>query len=122
MKACQRSTFAVAWILDRRGFQMFNYLNDFTSISPPNLATSYFNELGELLHHLGLEESMNKSCLLSAVMICLGVEINTLDFALSVSPHRLSEIEELLQEWLHKTYNYKIKRAPRAISLIQNVR
>ena len=35
-------------------------------------------------------------------MACLDVELNTLDFTLSVGPDSLSKIENLLQEWLHK--------------------
>ena len=100
--ACQGSTSAVSWILNRRGRSLFNYLDDFIGVSPPDLATFHFDELGELLLYLGLEESMDKSCSPSPVMTCLGVELNTIDFTLSVSPDRLTEIEELLQEWLTK--------------------
>ena len=35
-------------------------------------------------------------------MTCLGVELNTLDFTLSVDSARLVEIESLLYAWLHK--------------------
>ena len=100
--ACQRSTSTVSWILNRRGFSTFNYLDDFIGVSPPPLATSHFNEVGALLHHLGLEESIDKSCPPSPVMTCLGVQLNTRDFTLSVDSDRLAEIESLLQTWLHK--------------------
>ena len=82
--ACQCSTSAVTWILNRRGLSTFNYLDDFIGVSPPTLATSHFNEVGVLLHRLGLDESIDKSCPPSPVMTCLGVELNTLDFTLSV--------------------------------------
>ena len=94
--ACQRSTSAVTLILNQRGLTIFNYLDDFIGASPPTLATSHFHELGELLHHLGLEEAAAKSCPPSPVMTCLGVELNTLDFTLSVDSDRLAEIESLL--------------------------
>ena len=74
----------------------------FIGISPPTLATSHFNEVGVLLHHLGLEESIDKSCPPSPVMTCLGVELNTLNFTLSVDSDRLAGIESLLHTWLHK--------------------
>ena len=100
--ACQRSTSAVSWILNRSGLSTFNYLDDFIYVSPLPLATSHFNEVGVLLNHLGLEESLDKSCPPSPVMTCLGVQLNTLDFTLSVDSDRLAEIESLLQTWLHK--------------------
>ena len=100
--ACRRSTSAVSWILKRRGLSTFNYLDDFIGVSPLPLATSHFNKVGILLHHLGLEESLNKSCPPSPVRTCLGVQLNTLDFTLSVDSDRLAEIESLLQTWLHK--------------------
>ena len=56
--ACQRSTSAVTWILNRRGLSTFNYLDDFIAVSPPSLATTHFTELEVLLNQLGLEESV----------------------------------------------------------------
>ncbi|CAH3021442.1 unnamed protein product [Porites evermanni] len=97
--ACQRSTSAVSWILNRRGLSTFNYLDDFIGVSPLPLATSHFNEVGVLLHHLGLEESVDKSSPPSSVMTCLGVQLNTLDFTLSVDSDRLAAIESLLRPW-----------------------
>ena len=35
-------------------------------------------------------------------MICLGVELNTDALTLSVSPGRLCELEQLLEQWIHK--------------------
>ena len=68
--ACQRSTSEVTLILNQRGLTIFDYLDDFIGASPPTLATSHFHELGELLHHLGLEESAAKSCPPSPLMTC----------------------------------------------------
>ena len=93
--ACRRSTFAVTWILNQRGLTIFNYLDDFIEASPPTFATSHFHEHRASLHHLTLEKSGAKSCPHSPVMTCLGVELNTLDFTLSVDSDRLAEIESL---------------------------
>ena len=92
MEKCCQFTSAVTWILNRRGLRTFNYLDDFIGVSPPTLATSHFNEVGILLHQLGLEESIVKSYPPSPVMTCLGVELNTLDFTLSVDSDRLAEL------------------------------
>ena len=100
--ACQRSSSAVTWILAHPGRFVLNYLDDFIGISPSADAYLHFEELGTLLQSLGLEESLDKSCSPSAIMTCLGVELNTIDLTLSVSPDRLSEIQELLHGWLTK--------------------
>ena len=100
--ACQRCTSAVTWILTQRGRFVFNYLDDFIGISPSADAYFHFEELGTLLQSLGLEESLDKSCSPSAIMTCLDVQPNTIVLTLSVSPDRLSEIQELLHGWLTK--------------------
>ena len=100
--ACQRSMSAVTWILNQQGLSTLIYLDDFIGVSPPNLTTIHFNELGVLLHQLGLEESVAKSCPPSPVMTCLGVKRNTLNFTLSVDSACLVEIESLLYTWLRK--------------------
>ena len=100
--ACQRSTSAVSWISRQRGRSLFNYLADFIGVSSPSTATSDFQALGDLLTSLGLQESSEKSCSPSPVMICLGVQLDTNNFTLSVSSERLFELETLLHRWLTK--------------------
>ena len=100
--ACQRSTSAVAWIASQQGRLVFNYLDDFIGVSPALTAHIDFQMLSDLLSSLGLQESSAKSCPPSTVMTCLGVELNTDAFTLSVSPDRLCEIERLLERWVRK--------------------
>lgn len=61
MMACQCSTLAVTQILNQHGLKTFNYLEGYIGAFPPTLATSQFHKLRELLYHLGLEESSDKS-------------------------------------------------------------
>jgi len=105
--ACQRSTSAVSWIFQQRGHSLFNYLDDFIGVSLPSTASGNFIELGELLHDLGLEESPEKASSPSTVTVCLGVELDTLAFTLSVSEERLNEIHNLLTKWLTKRTAFK---------------
>ena len=100
--ACQRSTSAVAWIASQQGRLVFNYLDDFIGVSPALTAHTDFQALRDLLSSLGLQESSAQSCPPSTVMSCLGVELNTDAFTLSVSPDRLCEIERLLEHWIRK--------------------
>ena len=100
--ACQRSTAAVAWVASQQGRVVFNYLDDFIGVSPAFNAQTNFQALSDLLFSLGLHESSKKACPPSPVMICLGVELNTDALTLSVSPGRLCELEQLLEQWIHK--------------------
>ena len=77
------------------------------SVSPSNTATADFEALKDLLASLGLQESPETSCLPSPVMICLGVELDTNNFSLSVSSERLCELEHLLDQWLSKCTSTK---------------
>lgn len=91
--ACQLSTSAVSWISRQQGRSLFNYLDDFIGVSSPSTATSDFQALGDLLTSLGLQESSEKSCSPSPVMICLGVQLDTNNFTLSVNSEHFCELE-----------------------------
>ena len=81
------------WDIRQQGRSLFNYLDDFIGVSSPSTATSHVQALGDLLTSLGLQECSEKSCSPSPVMICLGVQLDTNNFTLSVSSERLCEIE-----------------------------
>ena len=85
---------------------VFTYLDDFIGVSPAFNAQTDFQALSNLLSSLGLQESSEKACPPSPVMICLGVELNTDALTLSVSPGWLCELEQLLEQlleqWIHK--------------------
>ena len=100
--ACQRSTNAVSWIFRRDDRQLFNYLDDFIGVSESSAASSHFLELGQLLLSLGLVESAEKACSPSTSMLCLGVQLDTVNFTMSVDEERLVEIDKLLLSWLDK--------------------
>ena len=82
--ACQLSTSVVSWISRQQGRSLFNYLDDFIGVSSPSTATGDFQALGDLLTSLGLQESIENSCSPSPVMICLGAQLGTNNFTLSV--------------------------------------
>ena len=100
--ACQRSTNAVSYILSCAGCQVANYLDDFIGVASIARALQHYEYCGSLLQELGLQESLSKACPPSTVMTCLGVQINTVDMTLSVTPERLDELVVLLSHWLTK--------------------
>ena len=100
--ACQHSTNAVSYILSCAGCQVANYLDDFIGVASIARASQRYEYCGSLLQELGLQESLSKACPPSTVTTCLGVQINTVDMTLSVTPERLDELVVLLSHWLAK--------------------
>ena len=100
--ACQRSTNAVCYILSRAGCQVLSYLDDFIDVAPAARASRDYDYCDSLLTELGLQESPSKACPPSICMTCLGVQVNTVEMTLSVTPERLTELELLLSHWLTK--------------------
>ncbi|KAK3751282.1 hypothetical protein QZH41_002731, partial [Actinostola sp. cb2023] len=100
--ACQRITNAVCFICRSEGHGIISYLDDFIGVSEPASAWKSFNYCGSILEELGLEESLNKVCEPATVVTCLGVQFDTTQMTMSVTPQRLAEIEALLVSWLTK--------------------
>ena len=68
--ACQHSTSAVSWISRQQG-ALCSIISMILSVfPPPSTATTDFQALRDLLTSLGLQESSEKSCSPSPVMIC----------------------------------------------------
>ena len=101
--ACQRITSGISYICSQHGFDVLNYLDDFQGVEVSDKAATAFSFLQLLLVELGVEESKSKACPPTTCAICLGVEFDTLVMTKSVHSERLTEIQELLALWLHKT-------------------
>ena len=105
--ARQRITSAISYICSRRGFDVLNYLDDFQGVEVPDTATAAFRFLQSLLVDLGVDESRSKACPPTTRATCLGFEFDTLAMTKSVHADRLTEIQELLSSWSHKTRTTK---------------
>jgi len=90
--------------MDNRGFTILNYLDDFAGAEKAETAQLAFNTLGNLLKELGLTESPNKLCPPAIRMSFLGIQFDTEKLTLEVTPERLVEIAELLNNWKAKSY------------------
>ena len=101
---CQRVTSAVVYMMEQCGYFVLNYLDDFAGAESPDQAEMVFNLLKKLLENCGFEESVEKACAPSTVMSFLGVEFNTVELTLSVTPERVNEILLLVQDWLDKPF------------------
>ena len=89
---CQRTTSAVSHMFGNLGYQCTNYIDDFGGAESPSKATMAFETLEELFSILGLVSSPEKDCPPSTCMVFLGVQFNTIDMTMSVTPDRLLEL------------------------------
>ena len=99
---CQRVTSCVVFMMKQAGYDLLNYLDDLAGAETQEDAENAFNFLNKLLENCGLEESVDKACPPSTVMIFLGVEFNTSALTLSVTLDRVVEILSLVDKWLEK--------------------
>ena len=70
--ACQRVTNAIRYMCSSQGYNILNYLDNFTGVSHPDIALAADNFLGDLLRELHLEESVQKAEPPSTSMTILG--------------------------------------------------
>ena len=96
---CQRTTKAVVYCFTQAGFFADVYLDDFYGADVPARAPLAFQSLKNLLHELGLRTSPDKDCPPSTNMVCLGVEVDSEHFTLSVTATRVQDLLTELAFW-----------------------
>ena len=100
---CQRITNSVAFMAGKLDVVMLNYLDDLCCVSSPEVSTKKYEIVTNLLHDLGLVESVEKSVRPGTSVEFLGVLFNTIDQTMEVTPERLVEIATLVKSWLKKS-------------------
>ena len=90
----QRMSDAVRYVMSKFGFQVMNYLDDIIGHSISSKATESFQTLHKLLSQLGLLIVAP-----STKVTCLDVEINALDFTVSITADKLQEIIKTCYAW-----------------------
>ena len=99
---CQQFTNAISFIMWRFGIAILNYLDDLAGAEKKDNALFAYGCLGRVLEKCGIEESPEKSCPPSEIMVFLGVLFNTITMTVEVTPQRLTEIRSLIERWLEK--------------------
>ncbi len=99
---CQRVSSAIAYIVNTRGFQIVNYLDDFAGAQITGKAVDAFVTLGEVLSELGVKEASEKAFAPNTNMEFLGVEFDTVELEMRVTPARLAEAAQITKLWLSK--------------------
>ena len=91
---------AVSYVLNEEGILVDVYIDDFYGAETQDLADLSFNRMTQSFSELGLQSSPDKHTLPTHEMTCLGICVNTLNMALTVSDFRLEDLQDLLSLWL----------------------
>ena len=94
---------AVRHFMSREGHDITNYIDDVIGHALPSKAFKSFNRLHQMLGELGFDISSKKLVSPSTSVICLGVEISTTDFTVSIPPSKMAEIIHICNTWVNKT-------------------
>ena len=100
----QRISDAIRYIMAQSNFQVTNYIDDIIGHAVCSQACDSFDYLYNLLIDLGFDISENKVVTPSTKVTCLGVEINSENFTVSITEEKLQDIIKLCELWSEKTH------------------
>lgn len=96
---CQRITNAAAFIFQKEyGYSVVNYLDDFASCQPADVANEAYMQFLTLLSELGLQTTPSKCVPPSHTMTFLGIEINTTEMTLSIPQEKLDRAINTIEQ------------------------
>ena len=98
----QRLSDTVRYIMNSKGHQVTNYIDDIVGYAVKSKAQASFDTLYNLLQDLGFKISKNKLVTPTTKATCLGVELDTEKFTIAVPQEKLYEIRQECQQWLTK--------------------
>ena len=98
----QRLSDAVRFIMAQKGFTVTNYIDDVIGHSVVSKSKASFDALSALLSDLGFDISHKKIVEPATRVTCLGVDIDTVDFTVSIPPDKVSQILSECQLWLNR--------------------
>ena len=93
----QRISDAIRYIMHTKGFKVTNYLDDIIGHSVCSQASKSFQTLHQLILDLGFEISQKKLVTPSTRVTCLGVEIDTVNFTVSITKDKVREVLDMCQ-------------------------
>ncbi|CAG2211665.1 unnamed protein product [Mytilus edulis] len=100
---CMRTTNAIAFICQNMGIDILNYLDDLAGCDIPSSSDDAYAKLGLILQNCGIEESIEKACPPSTKMMFIGILFDSENMTISIDTQRLSEILQLVSNWLCST-------------------
>ncbi|XP_063418371.1 uncharacterized protein LOC134701158 [Mytilus trossulus] len=100
---CMRTTNAIAFMCQNLGIDILNYLDDLVGCDSPSSSDDAYCKLGLILQNCGIEESFEKACPPSTKMMFIGILFDSENMTISIDTQRLSEILQLVSNWLCNT-------------------
>ena len=94
-------------MLEQRGVSYIaHYLDDFTTIGPPNSNQCFRNLhiITETCRELGIPLAPHKLVGPTTCIVFLGIEIDTITMELRLPQDKLDKLKELLSNWIFLTY------------------
>ena len=88
---CQRTTNALVYIMQQRGFDLVNYIDDLAGCEESAQGDQAFATLRELLELLGLPEAPNKICTPATRMEFIGILFDSQAFTMSIPEDKLQD-------------------------------
>ena len=89
-------------MMKNKGYDIINYIDDVIGFGTVSTATPSNNALFQLLQELGFEISTKKLEQPCTKATCLGVEIDTENFTVSVPQEKLENIQKICESWKSK--------------------
>ena len=110
-----RGSATLCVILRHQGYEVINYIDAFIGFGKLEAAKKLYGCLYKILQNLGLTTSKKKLVPPNTKAICLGVMIDTEQYAISIPSEKLAEIQTTVQEWITNTTQKTIAIHPRSI-------
>ena len=98
----QRTSDTIHYAMPRQGYDVVNYIDDFLGFGTPSVARQSFQTLIELMQELGLAISDKKLIHPTTQAVCLGVLVDTVSGTVSISPDKLTQVQQIVHEWSNK--------------------
>ena len=98
----QRLSDDVRFIMAQKGFSVTNYIDDIIGHSVISKSNDSFQTLRALLLELGIEINEKKVVMPATRVTCLGVEIDTEQFTVSIPPEKIAEILTECHLWTNR--------------------
>lgn len=101
--ACQRTSNALIYILAQAGVHALAYLDDFAGAhATQQEADGAYAHFTQVTKSLGLVLAPNKCLPPSQVIEWLGYEVNTKEMSISIPTHKLQQVLQECDLWLHR--------------------
>ena len=102
--AFQMASDAIAFLMAKKGYKMFPYIDDYILVTHRDKADDAFQYLVHLLTDLGLPMNPDKLCPPTTSLTCLGITINVEQHVLSIEDTKIKAIWQECCSIFSKTY------------------